>query len=274
MPENEFPNLKKLKNLAKITGVDVEAALKEVQQQTINMMLDQVKPLIEQSRQGPLPEVNMDVLTEKVVGILKPEIVKYMGDTIAKSANESELRIANKLSDSIDKLQQFVTQKVEEAKLKADGQPVDVNQIIMGVGNTLQPLIIQEVQKGCQAVMESSLKGLQAEIYRVMDEKAKETQAQQLEQGQAVQSSGGGLLGALLSNETLLTKIIDKIFPAAAPQNAFMADFGRMMSFHDLMTKIEKRTATGEDITKGLANIASPSPAIPQVQPGGETKAN
>ncbi len=265
MSDNKESQLKKLKNMAKLTGIDVEAALKEVQQQTVDMALEQIKPLLSQAMQ---PEVDLNALAEKVVPALRSNITAYIDKAVA----DSEVRIASKLAEAIE----HIDKKIETAKISG-GTPQDAQAIIQGVAEMLKPVIAQESQKGAEAVLKANFQALQSEIYRVMDERLKQAPTASPEtvpSQEVMQSPGGGLLGTLsqLLSSPIGEKLIERLFPApAAPQTAFMADFGRMMSFHDLMTKIEKRTATSEDITKGLANIASPAPTIPQAQAAPQT---
>ncbi len=261
MSENQDSQVQKLKKLAKMTGIDIEAALAEVQEKTVQMAIDKISPLIKQ----PAPvNVDMDELTAKVVEALKPVINSHIETTVANS----ELRIAGKIAEVIEELQK----KIDVIKITS--KPEDAQSIIQGVAATLQPVIVQESQRTVEAIFQANFKAMQSEIQRLMDEKLKSHQSQDADL--TVQSQVGGVgLGSLfqvLMNPEILNAIkgvveVFKPAPAAAPA-AFMADFGRMMSFHDLMTKIEKRTATSDDITRGLSNIASPSPSIPQAQQG------
>ena len=277
MSDNKETELKKLQNLLSLgakfgptKGINFMQALDELKQkwfeefrQTLpqqNVDVDALAQAVIERIPAQVP-ADMDIVAGKVAEVLKPALFSQLNNAV----QESELRIANKLAESIDSLQRFVVQEVEKAKVASDGKPIDTQAILAGVFELSKPVIVDACQKTSQAVMESNFQALQAEIYRVLEEKMKEMQPQQ-----QAGSGGGGIIGALLNNPEVIGKFLDKILgtPAVAPQTAFVADFGRMMSFHDLMTKIEKRTATGEEITKGLANIASPNPAIPQITPG------
>jgi hypothetical protein len=192
MTEKET-QVQKLKKLAKLTGIDVEAALHEVQEQTVKMALDQILPLLKQVEtkiQTPNVNVDMDQLTAKVVEALKPEIRGH----IDKSVAESELRIATKIAEVIDEIQK----KIEGIKV-AGGQPLDQQAIISGVAATLQPIIIQESQKAVEAIFKANFQALQAEIYRQIDEKMKSMQPAVGTEVAADQSQGGGgMIGNLV----------------------------------------------------------------------------
>ncbi|MDD4961008.1 MAG: hypothetical protein PHX07_02100 [Candidatus Marinimicrobia bacterium] len=242
MSENRKSNLENLRKLAKLSGVDIDEAFEEIKTEIV----ERIKPLLNQS---PAPAVDVKELASEVL----PALTEQIHTHINKSVADTETRIGLKLAEALEAIQKQLT------TITASKAGVDSNTIIQGVVQVLQPEIVKASQEAADAVFQVNAKSMMEAINAQLSAR--------MEQAQSPRSPAGGLLGGILNNPEIMSKLLDKVLGApAAPQNAFMADFSRMMGFHDLMTKIEKRVATSEDIAKGFQNITSPNPQIPGIQ--------
>jgi hypothetical protein len=236
--------LKKLKGLEIVIGCSTEDLL------TVLAM--------EMSARIPAQgEVNIDALAAKVAALIPLPDVQKMTVAI-------ETKVAMKLDEVMSLLNKGLS----------DSKP-DPDSIIKGVAAILQPQIAQAAQSASEAVFAANSKAIMDNIKTVMDQRYKELaetaggsngEPNTNQETQMQKPPGGGMGGimqmAVTNPEGLKSiaeslKSIIEIFKPAPAGNPALNDFQKYMGFHDLMTKIEKRVATSEDITKGITEVFS-----------------
>ncbi len=173
--------------------------------------------------------------------------------------------IEAKVGVKLDEAMALMNRGLNEAKPNPES-------IIQGVAAILQPGIAQAAQQAAEAVFMANAKAIQESIKVAMDQRFKEltesagagTPATGMPTLPAIPQGSGGMAGGLIqmamSNPEglkglaeVIKAIMEILKPAPVPVNAVLSDFNQKLAFHDLMTKIEKRQASTDDIAKGIA---------------------
>ncbi len=208
--------------------------------------------------------VNVDDIVNKVVARL-PDF-KVMADKIS-------VAIESHLAVKLDEVMTLVSKGLSQTS-------PDPQSIIQGVAAVLQPQIGAASRQAAEAVFNANKTALTEAINKTMDERFSQLTAAAPAGGVMVQagqppsgpSMGSNLLAMATQNPEGLKglaeaiKAIVEIFKPPVAQNAALNDFNKYMGFHDLMTKIEKRVATSDDIAQGIGKVfgaGSSTPAIP-----------
>ncbi len=246
--------LKKLKGLEMVLGCSAEDLL-SVLALEIGARLPQQE------------NVNLDDLALKVVKLIPPVDINSISQKIS-------IAIETKMAGKLDEVMSLMQKGLSEAKPNPEG-------IIQGVAAILQPGIAQAAQQAAEAVFTANAEALKKNIATALDTRLKElsaagTASQVVAPGNSgVPGMSGGLMQMAMSNPEglkslaeALKGIIDIFRPSQPAANANVVEFNRLMSFHDLMTKIEKRVATPDEISRGVSQVftgvqAAPAAAAP-----------
>jgi len=248
--------LGKLKGMEMIIGCSTEELLQ--------VLALEISARLPQSQ--PAPAIDVDEIVNKVTARL-PDF-KVMSDKISVAI---ESHLAVKLDEVMGLVQQ---------SMSAQGTPPDPTSIIKGVAAVLQPQILEASKVAAETVFSANQKALLDEVNKAMESKFSQLQATAPQPDPNAAGAGApvgrpgmgsGLMQMALSNPEglkglaeALKAILDVFKPAPAPASAALNDFSRFMNFHDLMTKIEKRTATSDDIAKGIGNVfGAAAPQVP-----------
>ncbi|MFA5252944.1 MAG: hypothetical protein WC454_10220 [Phycisphaerae bacterium] len=261
MANEKDTQIAKAEKLAKLLGVDFKAALVEVQQKTVEMAVEQIKPLLNQSTQ---PVIDLDVLAAKVA-VLMGENQPVSVDTKAV-ADAVIAQIGPGLNSYIEKT--VLAAKIDTGKnlaeglevlrneirtIKISGGQADESSIIVGVFEKMKPAMLEMAQKAAEAAMKANMA---AELQRVIEERQKAAAAEQSpgdgQQAQVQQQQtapqGGGFLGGGLGGILQMVFALADQYPEGAklimsfikpqPSTALMADPRKKLQDAYELTKI------------------------------------
>lgn len=216
----------------------------------------------------PQSPVNIDELAVKVA--------KLLPDANALS-EKIRIAVESKMAGKLDEVMATVSKGMDQNK-------IDPQSIIAGVAALLQPQIVEAAKTAGEAVFQANSKALIENINKVMEQRFQELAAVEsvtpsevttgTERAAAgVRPGGPSMAGTLLQMATTnpeglkgladTIKSIIEIFKPAAPAGGALNEFNKYMMFHDLMTKIEKRTATPDEIQKGVQSVFTGTPSPP-----------
>jgi hypothetical protein len=239
--------LGKLKGLEMVLGCTTEEFL-----QVLSMEIGARLP-------QPAGTGDIDEIANKVIARL-PDFKAE----IAKMSNVIEAHLAVKLDEVMSLI----------SKGMGDNAP-DSKSIIAGVAAVLEPKLAEASKAAAEQVFRANHDALMVDVGKAMEEKYNQLQAQAPTQDPNAAGPGGrpgmagGLLQMAMTNPEGLkglaeaVKAVIDVFKPPVAASAALNDFQRFMNFHDLMTKIEKRTASSDDIAQGIGKVfGATAPAI------------
>jgi hypothetical protein len=111
--------------------------------------------------------------------------------------------------------------------------------------------LVGDIEKQLRGQINTEFQGVVPKVITTLQEKA-----QEMGGGAPVAGHGGGL-GSLLTPD-VVKALIDKFLSPSQPEASIAGKLNEILRWHNVLSKIEKGGASGEEITKAISDAANP----------------